>query len=95
MHEVRKVSQVLVYELGVRPQFVKTLPTVLQGGQLALCLFPPLVELAQVRSQLLQGHEPLGLLALVGHAHALSFRQPVHPGFDLALGVAQGGELAL
>jgi hypothetical protein len=53
VYEMRELSQVLIYEVGVRPQFIKTLPTVPQGGQLALRFGPPLVELAQVRSQLL------------------------------------------
>lgn len=35
VHEIRKLPQVLVYEARVRPQFVETLLTVPQGGQLA------------------------------------------------------------
>jgi hypothetical protein len=35
------------------------------------------------------------LLALVGYAHSVGFRQPGRPGIDLALWVVQGGNLAL
>jgi hypothetical protein len=65
------------------------------GRQLALRLVPALVQLAQVGPQLLQGHKPFGLLALVGHAHAVDLGQPARPRPDLALRVAQGGDLLL
>jgi hypothetical protein len=54
VHEIGKLPQVLLYEGRVRPQFVETLLTVSQGGQLAFRLGPPLVQLAQLRPQLLQ-----------------------------------------
>jgi hypothetical protein len=86
---------VLVYEVGVRPQFVEAPPAVPQGGKLALRIGPPLVQLAQIRPQLLQVHQPFGLLALVGHPQAVDLGQPARPRPDLALRVAQGGDLVL
>ena len=53
VYETGKLIQVLVYEVGVSPQFVNAPLTVPQGFQLALRLAPPLVQLTQMCPQLL------------------------------------------
>jgi hypothetical protein len=54
MHEIGKLSQTLLDEARVRAQFFNTAPTVPQGGQLPFG--SSLVQLDQVRLQLLQAH---------------------------------------
>jgi hypothetical protein len=56
VHEVGKLSQILLDKGGVRAQFFDTPPTVPQGGQLAFSLGPSLIQFIQVRPQLLQAH---------------------------------------
>ena len=53
VYEAGKLVQVLVYEVGVSPQFVNTPLTVPQRDQRAFRLVPPLVQLTQMHPQLL------------------------------------------
>jgi hypothetical protein len=95
LHEKGKPPQVLLYELGVRPQLVEAPLGVPQGDKLALRLGPPSVQLAQMRPQLLQRHQHFGLLALVGHPQAVGLGQPARPRLDLALRVAKRAAISL